>query len=171
MRTRLRQIVLRCGLCLAATSACEAQPQQLSGSLNLRYNNVRAYWVDRELVIAYQMPQDLPPQLSAFGAPLQNQVLRLVFNTARQALVEGAQTSLIGDSHFHNASLTHYVLAVSGGSGTLTQEAPVAALVDGTITVTALGKAAGEALRGKFSAKLADGHDVFAEFDTVLVKP
>lgn len=161
-------------LALTTLAACgQPETQSLSGSLattyDMHYESVRAYRIGPQLVLAYQLPAPLPPQVGGFGAVVQNQVLRLTFNTGRQTLAERSDIDLLGNSDFPNACLARYALKVDGTR--VVQDAPIAPLDSGTIYFDKLGTAVGEALKGHFSGKLTDGRDFEADFDTLLATP
>ncbi len=158
-----------CVLLATALSGC-SEENRLDGmfgkGVNLEFDQAGAYWLNQELVIAYQRSYTS----RRVGGHLENQVTRLVFMTERVALAESEKITFLWTDEPRALLVDHYVIS-EDSLGILTQEPNFTPYTKVQVFFSALGKKPGESLTGYFHCKFIDNEALWGDFDVTLRKP
>ncbi len=138
----------------------------LEDEFDLGFDHVDAYWINQDLVLAYERDY----KSIRVGENLQNQAVRLVFLSERRLLKESEDIFFKGTDEPRALLLDHYVISESS-FGVLDQEPNFPPYVEVRVLFKELGIEAGEKVSGDFRGTLEGDQILWGDFEAVLRDP
>ena len=164
-----RPCLLVCCLAMFGLSACEQQ-NHLEGRLltefNLDFDRVSAYWLNQDLIIAFEKKNGS----ARLGKNLYNQAARLVLLSERKQLAAGEEIPYEAGEHPCSLLVEHYVVH-ENKLGQISQESNFPPFSEMQIRFEELGRKPGESLVGNFHCGFSANMDLWGEFETILRDP